>query len=261
MKKWEDITAAVTGNWPGTLNINESAPDNFDGTPLLAEWVNNLWGWVQDVLTRADLSPDGNVEAEGASQISSAIQRMKGLPGEVMQYMGQTDPASISDPPRVLLLDGSLIQVSLYQDLVDACWVGSSDNATADMFYRTNSGDTIRSNSGTHFRLADARGQFVRGLDVAGVVDQDGAGRKTGSIQGMAIVSHFHSVRSAVLSDYMQNNSGPNVAAGTDLRVPTIITSESGDYFLAGGILGSYPPTSGPDNRPTNMVSHLAIWY
>jgi len=272
MKKWEDITAAVTGNWPGTLNINESAPDNFDGTPLLAEWVNNLWGWVQDVLTRADLSPDGNVEAEGASQISSAIQRMKGLPGEGMVWWGQLDPGSISDPPRVLLLDGSTILVANYQELVDNthCLVGGvtdlnlfSEFGTDAGFYRCNLPDGTDPNaSGIYFKLPDLRGYFLRGLDTSGDVDQQNP-LVTGWVgyQGLRNHSHYITDKEYLFdSGTRRRINDPltaNAAAGTDITCPIVSTSSTNQFFASYG--GGTPNNS--ETTPPYKTCHFAIWY
>ena len=253
MKAFDTISGInIDGTHPTTTAKDDSVVGAFDGTQNFADWVGQFFGLVQSLMNAADLTPDGNLEGVGTSeQVLQAIRLSKGIPGEIMIYMGQADPASLLEPPRILFLDGSLIEVAIYSDLADEVWCGTTHNATANAFYRTNSGDTVRSDGGTHMRLPDMRGQFLRGLDLAGAVDPDGVNRFSGSSQGDRFKSHEHSIN--IGSSFINENGSVNVATGTDLECAEI-GAFSGSSFNAVGIGDS-------ETRPVNIAAHFAIWY
>jgi len=108
-------------------------------------------------------------------------------------------------------------------------------------------GDAITSHN-----IPDARGQFLRGLDVSGTVDPDGAGRVVGDSQADAMQNHAHA--SNVYHDKWGNNGGgePNMgflgAAGTGNKS---LTSYNSQVSVAIG--GRQASESRPKNLTCNM--------
>lgn len=52
---------------------NVTVPGDATGTPLEKEWVNDLWGFLQTILTRANITPSGTPDQVGASQYQDAL--------------------------------------------------------------------------------------------------------------------------------------------------------------------------------------------
>jgi hypothetical protein len=281
MKKKENIAGInVSGTFPDTIAIDETVAGLLDGTQMFADWLTEDWGWQQDVMDRANLTPSGNPDIAGASQISEAIRLSKGIPGEIMAYMGDVLPTLLTNPPRVLPLQGDLILVADYQDLVDTCWIGSGTNATATGFYRTDATDTTRSNTGTHFRLPDMNGHFLRMVDETSLVDPDGY-RQNGQSQAHGMATHRHilpvvgDTGTPRLGIYDLNNlpgdctSTPSfVGSGTLVHYDTISGSFSATIgTTSGGRIVGYngtPDTPGGEvgeTRPLNTTCYYMIWY
>jgi hypothetical protein len=204
MKGFE-VGNLVNGSWPSVAAKNCSGAGATDGTALIADWVNNLWGWVQDAIVRAGLTPSGVVEVYAAetgalplgttsTQIRTALQMAHGSPGELVLWCRSQAPGSVG--ARILLLQGQTISISSYPDLVAATYCGDGVNNTAGVpFYKSSdSGGVTRSTSGTYFTLPDARGVTLRGIDIGATRDPLGAtrggGTPNGSIELDALQGH-----------------------------------------------------------------------
>ena len=90
-------------------------------------------------------------------------------------------------PPGWYELNGAAVPVSACPGLVAARYVGNSANATAEAYYKcTNPSNPngSRNVNGTHIKLPDRRGEFLRAWDHGRGID---AGRQLGSAQGDAI--------------------------------------------------------------------------
>lgn len=150
--------------FPDTQAVNVSAPGAGDGTEFIALMVNDIWGRAQALMDYAGLTPDGVTEAPGTAQIIEAIGRGFSVgPGFGVQYWKAGTPAANGD--RVLLLQGQVILISSYPELVAACYVGDGNNATAATFYKTSdAGGTTRDTAGTYFVLPDARGLSMKNI-------------------------------------------------------------------------------------------------
>ena len=60
--------------WPYGKARNDTEQGATDGTPLEAQWLNDLWGFFQALLTQASASPSGSPDHVGASQYLNAIR-------------------------------------------------------------------------------------------------------------------------------------------------------------------------------------------
>tara|TARA_S200002703_G_scaffold140172_1_gene131283 strand:+ start:949 stop:2190 length:1242 start_codon:yes stop_codon:yes gene_type:complete len=101
------------------------------------------------------------------------------LAGEIKAW------ALSSVPSGYLECNGAEVAISSYGNLSTAIYVGDSNNADTDLVfgYKTD-GSGTRSTSGTHIKLPDLRGEFIRGWDNGRGID---SGRKLGSYQAWAI--------------------------------------------------------------------------
>ena len=74
MKNYRDLYGTlVEGNFPHIKAINASSPTAKDGTPYHDAVVNDIWGSMQAIMLSAGLSPNGQSEAAGSSQILDAL--------------------------------------------------------------------------------------------------------------------------------------------------------------------------------------------
>ena len=200
--------ANTSGSYPTVVSVNSTGPGNYDGTPFIKQWLDDLFGWMQAILDHGNYSaPSGTADVAGTSERITALQRIAGHPGEVVAWVGNNDaPATSPEYARLLPLNGQAVTIADYQDLVDACYVGDALNSSASAFYKTSdAGGTTRSTSGAYFVLADMRGYVPRGLDTSGTVDPDGASRDIGSVQEDAYEEHAHRVRQRDNSNYIWN--------------------------------------------------------
>lgn len=160
-------------------------------------------------------------------------------------------------PAGWLKANGALLDVATYANLATAIYCGNTANPTAEWGYRTNSGDTVRSTTGTHIRLPDFRGEFIRGWDDARGID---SGRSLWAAQAQAIQSHTHSVSDPT---HVHNNVGGGSAVGTG----TIAAGQvANSYVLAGQVpaaTGITIPSSGggAETRPRNQAALICIKY
>lgn len=72
-------TADPDADFPYGSATNDVAPGDFSGTPLVAVLINDLWGFMQALVTNAGIVPSGSPDnssdiANGSSQLITAIQ-------------------------------------------------------------------------------------------------------------------------------------------------------------------------------------------
>ena len=167
--------------------------------------------------------------------VSSTACTTTSIPaGVIAPYAGQTVPSGW------LECNGAEVAISSYGTLATALYVGDGNNADTDLVYgyKTN-GSGTRSTSGTHIKLPDLRGEFVRGWDHNRAVDNN---RKLGSYQADDYKAHTHTIPYASAS-----NLGVGVIAQS-------IALHSGDT-------GTSPVTGGTETRPRNVSAHYIIKY
>lgn len=209
MKAYVTTSANVTGVFPLTLAKNSSTGTATDGTPIVADYTNDLWPLMQGLMDRCAMTPSGTVEAyvavgsgnasgQGAFTGVASAQHMQslaynfGAPGEIVFDFIQGVNA-LPATRRVLALTGSIVDGYLYPDLWYNCWCGSAANATAPWFFtsssnasyaaataaRTTTGMTVNGvTGGRYLVLPDCRGLSPVGLGnngmATGVAGTDG---------------------------------------------------------------------------------------
>lgn len=263
-------TNAPNTDYPYGSARNVTVPSDGTGYPWESSQINDWIGFFQHMLSYASVVPSNNPDKVGTSQHHDALRKTCGYPGLIQLVGLNVDPASLGI--RLLLLNGAVISIANYQDLVTATYVGNTENATADGFYKTSDpAGTIRSVSGTYFVLPDARGRFVRMVDDTSLIDIDGGPtRIVGSNQDWAIKKHEHQVKTL--------NAG--TPALDDYFFPYQVTitgsASSGEYVAYTPNDGTSDPIYGKDmyaldsaalnvsnneSRPVNIGLKYAVWY
>jgi hypothetical protein len=264
----------VLGTFPNITGKNASGPTATDGTPFTADYINDMWGAMQDILNAAGLTPNGQAEAAGSSQILTALQRGAGLPpGTIL--MAAWNPVTQA-LMRTIPMNGQLIPIgagSPYLGLVGATYVGDSHNGDANLegYYKCDAGGN-RNTAGAYFRIPDQRGLFVR------AAGQNGTKKMANDTpyDGMSIGSY--------IADAMQNITGDvfTVLAQGD---PLFIFSEANGCFYSMdgakinqiGISGLLPSDTlkyaslrinaalvartSTENRPASISAYVCIKY
>jgi hypothetical protein len=208
----------ITNAFPSVIAKNSSGAGATDGTGLVADWLNNDWGFKQMLMSRAGLTPSGSLEAYSVAnafshtvpgqvtitlataQILQALQYHFGSPGELVLWCRSQAPGTVG--ARVLLLQGQTLAVASYPDLCNAVYVGDALNNTVGVpFYlSSDNGGVTRSTTGAYLTLPDARGVTIRGIDTAQARDPLGnsrggaAGAANGSVELDAEQAHWHDV-------------------------------------------------------------------
>lgn len=58
---------------------NDQSEDDGTGTPLEKEWLNDIFGWEQALLSEAGITPSGDPDEVGASQYLEALETVVAL--------------------------------------------------------------------------------------------------------------------------------------------------------------------------------------
>ena len=66
-------TVAPSAEYPQGSAQNITTPGDGTGTPLLASWLNDLWGFLQSLLNADGTTPTGSPDEVGASQYFDAL--------------------------------------------------------------------------------------------------------------------------------------------------------------------------------------------
>jgi microcystin-dependent protein len=98
----------------------------------------------------------------------------------------------------------------------------------------------------TTFNLPDMRGQFLRGLDISGVVDPDGAGRVVGDSQADENKEHSHTTNIPTGDPFIPNGSGGTRLGGASTT--NAVTRGFGTTNSGGG-----------ETRPKNVAVNYII--
>lgn len=245
------VFSNYSGAFPDILAVNVSAPGAGDGTEFIAALVNDVWGRAQALMDYASLTPDGVTEAAGTAQIIDAI--CKGFavgPGFGVTYWKNDTPAVHGD--RVLLLQGQVVAIASYADLVTATYCGDANNATAPAFYKTSdAGGTTRSTAGTYFVLPDARGLSLKMLGTATINTRTKVGPTSlGEMQEDQGQGHLH-------YDGYNSTTGSGTGGGGNFAGNQTAVSTSAP--ISDGTNGT--PRTGANTRDSSMGTNFGITY
>jgi hypothetical protein len=70
-------TTTGDGGYPHGKAKNVIVAGDGTGTPLEAAWLNDIWGFLQDVLARAGITPSGDPDEVGASDYADALRSLR----------------------------------------------------------------------------------------------------------------------------------------------------------------------------------------
>jgi microcystin-dependent protein len=152
--------------------------------------------------------------------------------GAVMAFMG-TQTAALAGAGW-MICDGTTLTRSKYPELFAVIGYTYSGSGAP----------------GESFLLPDLQGYFLRGVDPAGKVNQDGKNGAVGSIQGCALQDHVHTYAQAVSSPAAGGQGEGSVTTGS---------SDTGNVVVTGS-----PPTPGvsqTETRPVNVYVYYIIKY
>jgi hypothetical protein len=181
--------------FPDISAKNITAPAAGDGTEWIAAWANNQMGVMQAVLNYVGFVPNGVDESASNSQFLSALKGFVPA-GTVVAWHGAFDMSTVPGG-RWLPLEGQVVLINDYIDLVGNCYIGDANNPTGSFPYyykSSDSGGAIRDIAGPYFKLADSRGVTLRGIDTAASRDPQGASRSFPDYQSDAVAEHTHEV-------------------------------------------------------------------
>jgi hypothetical protein len=197
----------TSGSFPNVEATDSSGPTLRDGTPINADLINDIWGGFQAILSAAGTTPSDDVETSTSSDLLDSIRRLCGVAGEIVFHASPSDAISAN----ILPLKGQVITISAYPALVDATYIGNTNNPSGfytAFFKCSDAGGTTRDTAGPYFKLPDCRGYFVRAL--AGAATGVDAYRDyyttfigkdyrnmAGSLTGYSPGQHVHDVETA----------------------------------------------------------------
>jgi hypothetical protein len=236
----------VTGAFPNIAAKNSSTPTSRDGTPYDRRLVDDIWGFFQDLLSRAGLTPTGISEAAGASQIVEALHYAVQGPG--ITVLSNLNSLALAKR-RLMPLQGQVIEIALYAELCAAVYVGDGDNATATAFYKTSdSGGTTRTTAGTYMVMPDARGLVPRGIGYNSKIFAANGGSYTGG-----------SLPGQLLGDLLQGFRIPTGTAGAGSYAAP--GSASSALVAPAGDGANGVPRLGFETRGASIGEQICISY
>lgn len=254
MKAWESDTENIQGtSFPDLYARDEVTPGAKDGTRIRASLISDIMGFFQACLSGVAEVPSDSRETYDLSQILKAIQGHSGAPGELAWWPGPSIPSWV----RLLPLDGTGILCASYPLLVANIYCGNANNPTAPAFYKcTTAAGTVRSTSGTYLKLPDARGRFLRAIDIFGGVDPEGV-RLPGAIQSASLAAHSHSKLYVSATEYKI------ISRTLELGSTSIfgLGVTSGSSLLTGSTGTGIGTGTTDETRPANMAAQLCIRY
>jgi hypothetical protein len=238
--------------FPDTKALNVTAPGAGDGTEFVKLMIDDIWGRAQALMDYAGLTPDGVSEAAGTAQIIDAI--VKGFavgPGIGVLYLKNDTPVANGD--RVLLLNGQVILIANYAELVAATYIGDGNNADTDYtgFFKTSdAGGTTRDTAGTYFVLPDFRGLALKMIGDAVVNGRTKTGPvKLTELQEDQLQGHEHNYRNVAVAGAVAAPTGGATAFGI-VKTAGIVTD---------GVNGT--PRTGENTRDSAIGVNYGITY
>lgn len=232
----------------GIVNANIDAAAAIAYSKLATLTAGNVvLGNASNVATSTALTGDVTVSSSGVTTIASgAVTSAKmaaGASASLVPAGAVMGFARSTAPTGWLACSGQEVLVADYGDLTTAIYVGDGSNADTDLVYgfKTN-GSGTRSTTGTHIKLPDLRGEFLRGWDNSRGIDSS---RKNRSAQTDAFQGHRHSVSHNAVTANGSNGAG----ASPLLIAPATITI--GDPTTDGT---NGAPRTAAETRPRNVT-------
>jgi len=90
-------TNGATAAFPYGSAKDVSTPGAGDGTPALALWVNDNWGFLQAILDEAGLVPTGTPDQVGASQYLDGLKAIAGGGGRLVKRLLTSGTLTINE--------------------------------------------------------------------------------------------------------------------------------------------------------------------
>jgi hypothetical protein len=248
------------GTFPNFSANNASGPTATDGFPYTADSVNDWIGFTQDLLNRAGLTPNGQAEVAGASQLIAALTMGAAhTPGEVVQTAIPTQAKRAQN--RLLDLVGQIISITgAYAPLSVNVYCGDAANPTAPAFYKCDASGN-RSTSGAYMKLPDCRGMFLRGAG------QNGTYRMASDApyDGKSIGEKGNDAIRNIKGNIFVSQGGPVMASGAFTTGGTtayenIVNGVTSDPAVIIFDASRWVPTSN-ENTPVWIAVYVCIRY
>jgi hypothetical protein len=231
--------------------------------------VNDWIGFTQDLLYRAGLTPNGNAEASGSSQLINAL--MTGAAQRPGDIISTAVPQEKMAQNRLLLLAGQIVSITgAYSRMAANIYVGDASNPTAAAFYKCDASGT-RTTSGSYMKLPDARGLFLRAAGQNGTYrmadDAPYDGKSIGEFAGdriRNITGEFNAIG-------QHRDSGGFIRLGETGAMTTTLRGETYDmnavldfssgYWTVTRFDSSRVVPAGPENNPAFIAAWHCITY
>ena len=253
------------GTFPNFAAKNASGPTATDGFPYTADSVNDWIGFTQDLLNRASLTPNGQAEVSGASQLINALMRGAAQrPGDLVYTACAT--TALRAQNRLLDLAGQIISITgAYVALAANVYCGDAANPTANAFYKCDASGN-RTTSGAYMKMPDCRGLFIRGAGANSVYKGANDAPYDGGSIGKYISDAIRNITGAL--GWHACNQGSQQASATSalyhmtmdtlqMVVEKIATAQYHDVAFNAG--RSVPVAN--ENRPASISAVVCIAY
>lgn len=250
------------GVYPDALMINSTGAATADGSELIAELFNDqMVGINQAYMEHAGLVPNGVTEAQGLSQMITAMQKGFNVgPGFPVLWWGNQDPSVTGH--RFFLCQGQGVLVSSAPEMAAQVYVGDGNNGTAQAagapFFKSSLADGSNPvDGGAFIILPNALGRALRGFDPGALVDPDGASRLLGDNQIDKGQGHKHTMNTRINSTAGGSTDGnltmPD-SSGTNITSIQLVNNTITD-----GTNGT--PRIGTETVMANINVHIGIAF
>jgi hypothetical protein len=93
--KWPTQTTAPSAGYPYGSAQNVTVPGDNTGTPWVADLLNDMWGFYQQLLDAAGITPSGNPDEVDTSDYYDALRQAHGQPGTIVPVAWNVNPATL----------------------------------------------------------------------------------------------------------------------------------------------------------------------
>lgn len=229
------VVEAPSPDWLFGRLINSNPPGTGNGSPAIAEYINDPIQGMYAALDYFGIAPSNLQEQIGNSDMIRLFAAV--LPvGTIFSVGFDTDPSTLDI--RALPCDAAAVSETTY----------------AELFARIGTTWNTGGEPGGTFRVPESRGEFLRGWDNGRGID---AARAFASAQADALLQHLHSIIHTHGVTTHAEASGANVdieggaAFGTPLGQAITVSQSTNDSGNTGG----------SENRPRNMAVRYLIRY